>query len=154
MFNSDVVVRLSRRPISDEKKILIGRAFILAIVAITYGLAMWLKNSEHVFDLGVWCFSGFAALFPIAVAAVYWRRSTSTGVCAAIGVTTLSWLALFYRDMIAEKPPGVEELLIFGMMPVAVMFVLSATTLVIVSLLTRPPSQTTLARFFPEQKGV
>ncbi len=151
MFTSDVVVRLSRRPLSDETKILIGRGFILAIVALTYALAMWLKDSAHVFDLGVWCFSGFAALFPIAFAAVYWRRSTSAGVCAAIGVTALSWLVLFYRDMIAEKPPGVEELLVFGMMPVAVMFALSTAALVTVSLLTPPPSQATLARFFPSQ---
>jgi SSS family solute:Na+ symporter len=152
MFTSDVVVRLSKKPISDEQKILIGRLFILLIVAVTYGLAMWLKDSAHVFDLGVWCFSGFAALFPLAFAAVYWRRATKEGAVSAVVVTAVSWCVLFYRDMIAEKPPGVEELLIFGMMPVAIMFALSAVTLVVVSLLTRPPSDEVLARFFPEKK--
>lgn len=153
MFTSDVVVRLSRKPIADHTKILIGRVFILAVVAVTYGLSLWLKDSTHVFDLGVWCFSGFAALFPIVIAAVYWRRSTSAGVSAAIVATSGSWVVLFWRDMIAEKPPGVEELLVFGMMPVVPMFVISAVTLVIVSLLTRPPSSVTLARFFPGGRG-
>ena len=37
----------------------------------------------------------------------------------------------------------------FGMLPVATIFLLSAIVLVVVSLLTHPPSKDTLARFFP-----
>lgn len=149
MFTSDVALRLSPRPLSDNEKILVGRLFILAIVAVTYGLAMWLQDSAHVFDLGVWCFSGFAALFPIVFAAVYWRRTTVAGVISAVLATGASWAFLFWKDMIAAKPPGAGEFLIFGMMPVTIMFTLSAITLVAVSLFTRPPSEATLARFFP-----
>lgn len=152
MFTSDVVVRLSRRPISDDHKVLIGRSFIVGIVALTYVLSLWLKDTAHVFDLGVWCFSGFSALFPIVFAAVYWRRSTAAGVVAAIGVTAVSWCVLFWRDMLMEKPPGADESLVFGMMPVTIMFALSATALVTVSLFTRPPSAATLGRFFPDRK--
>jgi len=151
MFTSDIVLRVSKRAWSDSEKIFIGRLFILIVVGITYGLAMWLKDSAHVFDLGVWCFSGFAALFPLVLAAVYWRRTTKAGAMAAVLVTAVSWLVLFYRDMIAAKPPGVEELLIFGMMPVTIMFTLSAVTLVVVSLLTKPPPQKTIDRFFPSE---
>lgn len=153
MFTTDVVVRVSKRPLTDRQKILISRLFILAVVAVSYGLAMWLKDSAHVFDLGVWCFSGFAALFPLVFAAVYWRRATAAGAISAAVVTTVSWLVLFWRDMIATKPPGEDELLIYGMMPVTIMFALSAGTLVAVSLLTRPPSEATIARFFPANSG-
>jgi SSS family solute:Na+ symporter len=152
MFTSDVVVRLRSRPISDDHKVLIGRLFIVGIVALSYCLSLWLKDTAHVFDLGVWCFSGFSALFPIVFAAVYWRRSTAAGVVAAIVVTAVSWCVLFWRDMLMEKPPGVDESLVFGMMPVTIMFALSAAALAIVSLLTRPPSSDTLARFFPDRK--
>jgi SSS family solute:Na+ symporter len=150
MFTNDIVLRVSKRSFSEPQKILIGRLFILAVVAVCYGLAMWLKDSAHVFDLGVWCFSGFSALFPLVFAAVYWRRATQAGAIAAMMVTMVSWLVLFWRDMIAAKPPGEDELLIYGMMPVTIMFALSTLTLVAVSLFTYPPPQATIARFFPE----
>ena len=149
MFTSDVAIRLSPRPLTDTQKILVGRLFILGIVAVTYGLSLWLQNSAHVFDLGVWCFSGFAALFPIVFAAVYWRRTTAAGAISAALATAAVWLVLFWQDIIATKPPGDEELLIYGMMPVTPMVAVSALTVVVVSLLTRPPSEATLARFFP-----
>jgi solute:Na+ symporter, SSS family len=153
MFTSDVVLRLSKREFTDAQKIFIGRSFILVIVAITYALAMWFKDSAHVFDLGVWCFSGFAALFPIVFAAIYWKRATQAGAIAAVVVTTVSWLVLFYRDMIAEKPPGSDELLVFGMMPVMIMVILSSVAMVGVSLVTRPPSAATVAKFFPKDRA-
>ncbi len=155
MFTNDVVLRVvGRERFRDSQVILLGRGFIVAVVAVTYGLAMWLKDSAQVFDLGVWCFSGFAGLFPVVVAAVYWRRVTATGVITSILVTAAAWCVLFYRDIVAEKPPGSEdELLIFGMMPVAVLVALSAVSLVLVSLLTRPPAPEVVARFFPGKPG-
>ncbi len=153
MFTNDVALRLWPRPLSDGQKIFVGRVFILAIVVVTYSLALWLQDSAQVFDLGVWCFSGFAALFPVVFAAVYWRRTTALGVISAILVTAVSWLFLFWRDMIAAKSPGSEGLLVFGMMPVTIMFALSAITVVTVSPLTRPPSEANLARFFPARSA-
>lgn len=149
MFTTDVVLRVSRREFTDGQKIFIGRLFILVVVAVSYGLAMWLKDTAQVFDLGVWCFSGFTALFPIVFAAVYWRRATTAGAMSAVGVTAVSWSVLFWRDMIAEKAPGEDELLIYGMMPVTVILALSAISLVVVSLCTRPPAAATLEKFFP-----
>jgi SSS family solute:Na+ symporter len=151
MFTNDIVAyRLGPDRLGDRQKVLLARGFILIIVAITYGLAVWLMDSAHVFDLGVWCFSGFAALFPLVLAAVYWKRTTLAGALACILVTAVTWGVLFYRDIIAEKPPGAEdELLVWGMMPVAVILIASAVTLVIVSLLTAKPSQETIRKFFP-----
>ena len=64
-------------------------------------------------------------------------------------VTAITWSVLFYRDIIATKPPGEsDELLIAGMMPVTLIFAASAITLVVVSLLTKKPSDSTLRKFF------
>jgi SSS family solute:Na+ symporter len=61
MFTNDVVLRrFGPNRFSDAQKVLIARGFILAIVALTCFLSIQLMNSAHVFDLGVWCFSGFA----------------------------------------------------------------------------------------------
>lgn len=150
MFTRDIVVKkFGEERISDRQRVLIARGFILLIVAITYGLSVYLKNSAHVFDLGVWCFSGFAALFPLVFAAVYWKGVTKAGAYACIIATTVVWCVLFYRDILAVKPAGMEdELLIAGMMPVTLMIAVSAATLVGVSLVTRKPSEATLRKFF------
>jgi SSS family solute:Na+ symporter len=148
MFTNDVIVRLfGEKRFTDRQKVLLARGFILLIVAVTYLLALWLKDSAHVFDLGVWCFSGFSGLFPVILAAVYWRRTTAPGVIASILVMIATWSVLFYRDIIAPKAPGADESLIFGLMPVVFIVAASAVTLVIVSLLTRPPSAQTVQRF-------
>ncbi|MCB1232475.1 MAG: sodium:solute symporter family protein [Verrucomicrobiae bacterium] len=151
MFTNDIVIKkVGPDRFSDDQKIWIARGFILAVVAVTYGLGIYLKDSAHVFDLGVWCFSGFAALFPLVFAAVYWKGVTKAGAYASILSTVAVWCVLFYRDIIAEKPPGMEEdeLLIGGMMPVTIMIAVSAVSLIVVSLITKKPSESTIRKFF------
>lgn len=155
MFTSDVVVRLvGANRFNDRQKITLARGFILLVVAVTYGLAVYLKDSAHVFDLGVWCFSGFASLFPLAFAAVYWRRVTKAGAIASVLAAAAVWFVLFRQDILLKAPgAGEDEMLIFGMMPVAIIFAVSLVTLVVVSLLTRPPAAATVDRFFPRRAG-
>lgn len=150
MFTRDVVAHLfGEDRFTDRQTIWLARGFIVFIVAVTYVISLF--PPPHIFDLGVWCFSGFAGLFPLVVAAVYWKRVTKAGAIASVLVMAALWAVLFTRDMGAKgKGGGDEELLLFGMMPVAVIVAAAAITLVGVSLLTRPPAKATLARFFPE----
>jgi len=104
--------------------------------------------------LGVWCFSGFASLFPLIVAALYWRRLTKAGAYASILTAIGTWSYLFYQSDFAKNPSysvtlhwGEES---YPMMPVVVMFFSSLLAMVVVSLATRPPSEKTLTKFFPE----
>jgi len=151
MFTNDVVIkRFGADRFTDTQKIWIARGFILLVVGATYFLALALQDSAHVFDLGVWCFSGFAGLFPLVVAAVYWRGVTLAGAYACILSTVVSWCFLFYRDILAEKPAGMgdDEMLIFGMMPVAIIIAISTVSLLLVSFLTKKPSSATIRKFF------
>jgi len=151
MFTNDIVVKkFGSARFSDTQKIWIARGFILAVVALTYGLSLALMNSAHVFDLGVWCFSGFTGLFPLVVAALYWRRATAEGAYACILSTVATWCFLFFRDLAAGKQAGgaSDEVLVFGMMPVAVIVAVSTLSLVVVSLATRKPSDGTIRKFF------
>ena len=148
MFTNDVVIRLAGPDrFTDRQKLWLGRAFVVCIVVGTYVLS--LVSTKDIFDLAVWCFSGFGGLFPLVLAAVYWRRATRAGALAALGVTTAVWL-YFFR----ESGYGGEYLLFHrsdsqdGLMPVAVIFLACALTLVLVSLITRSPSQATIDRFF------
>ncbi|MBX3421606.1 MAG: sodium:solute symporter family protein [Pirellulaceae bacterium] len=150
MFTSDIVVPLSNKKFSDQQKILIARSFILLVVALAYGLSVWFKDRKEVFDLGVWCFSGFSGLFPVAAAAIYWRRATAAGAISAVVATAATWILLFTRN-VAIATPGSGESLVGGMMPVTYIFAASASSLVIASLLTQPPQPAVVDRFFVDR---
>jgi SSS family solute:Na+ symporter len=144
MFTQDIVRHYGFHDrMSESKQILVGRLFMVAILIATYLLSR--VTDRSIFKLGVWCFTGFAALFPIVVAAVFWKRSTKWGAFAsAISVVvlwlyfvTLGWKSADYT--IADS----------GVMPVALMVLVSAAAMIVSSLLTRPPEEATLEKFFP-----
>ena len=150
MFTHDIVLHSSAKAeaVSDDKKVLVGRLFIVFIVAVVYGLS--LLPQPHIFDLGVWCFSGFASLFPLVFAALYWRRVTRAGAIASVLVMAVAWFWFFYQGLIGPLARGEEvgEYLVLGLMPVTFIFLASGLTLWIVSLLTTPPPKEHVQRFF------
>ncbi len=157
MFTNDVVIPLTGKDrLSDRQKLWLGRWFVIGVVTITYLIS--LLKPAHVFDLGVWCFSGFAALFPVVFAAVYWKRATRAGAIASILTTLVVWvllvgdaLVLTGTDYIGHTEESTGEYLVLGAMPVAFMFIASIVALVGVSLATRPPTTETIDKFFDPQ---
>jgi len=149
MFTTDVVVHhYGEGRFTDGQKVFLARSFVIFIVVVTYLLS--LLEPPHIFDLGVWCFSGFAGLFPLVFAAVYWKRVTKAGaISSTIGLAVV-WNILFWKDMVAHVSGGEEnpETLVAGMMPVTVILACAALTLVAVSLVTKPPSKETVSKFF------
>ncbi|MBT3667524.1 MAG: sodium:solute symporter family protein [Opitutae bacterium] len=144
MFTNDIVVhRAGTKKYTDKQVIMIARLFIVLIVALTYVLAMWAKDA-NVFDLAIWCFSGFSALFPVVFAALYWKRATKHGAVASIISALLSWLYFFHLSGY-----GGEMVIGPGIIPAAVCFMVATIALIGVSLLTKPPSEETLKKFFP-----
>jgi SSS family solute:Na+ symporter len=150
IFTHDIVLQLyGKKRFTDRQQVAMGRGFILAVVLVTYLLSLF--PPPNIFDLAVWCFSGFAALFPLVFAALYWRRVTRAGAIASVLVAAVSWWWLFYEGLLGPTLRGektTEEYLIFHMMPVTYMVALSTLTLVVVSLLTQPPPKQHVDRFF------
>ncbi len=85
-----------------------------------------------------YAFSGYAALSPLLVAALFWRRSTKWG---ALAVTLWVASAVLYT----ARVPG--ALAWFGLLPVVPMTIIAIVLMIGVSLLTPPPSPRTLARY-------
>lgn len=142
MFTQDIVVhKFGEDRFSDRQKIWLARGFIVLIVTVTYLLS--LTSPNKVFELGVWCFSGFAGLFPLVLASVYWRRTTKAGAYACILVTAIVWFILFQ-----QADYGKNEGLLWESMPVMYIVGASGLTIWLVSLFTKPPKQETVARFF------
>jgi len=147
MFTNDIVLEIQGRDrYSDRQVVALARGFIVGIVVVTYLIS--LLKPAGIFDLAIWCFSGFTGLVPLVVASLYWKRITLAGATASVLVTVASWIYFFSQ---AGYPPDLKYKFL-GMLPVAAIFVLSTLALVVVSLLTRPPSDQTLARFFTDGK--
>ena len=143
IFANDIVAHyIGHDKLTDRQRVLFGRMFVVFIVLITYLLAQ--TRPGGVFTLGVWCFSGFASLFPLVFAAVYWKRATKAGAYASVLAAAGTWLWLF-----AQAGYGANRAYLFhGMMPVATIVAASTVALVLVSLVTRPPSTSTISKFF------
>lgn len=153
IFNNDIYTHYrGAENVSDRQQVFMTRVFIVAIVAVTYFLS--LDNPTSVFALGVWCFSGFSALFPIVFLALYWRGLSAAGAICGVLAAITSWSVLFYYGL--NSPAGLREFkfpISFGgeeylIMPVVVMFLCCLITTVIVSWVTPKPKPETLAKFF------
>ncbi len=144
MFTHDIVLHhWGKERFNDKQRILLGRGFVLAIVLVAYLFS--LAEPRSVFTLGVWCFSGFASLFPLVCASLYWKRTTKAGAVASVLTAAGVWLLLFHSAGWGAN----RSFLFLGMMPVATIFISSAIALIGVSLVTKAPSQEVLGRYFP-----
>jgi SSS family solute:Na+ symporter len=146
MFTHDVVLRNKASDTVDDARVIwTGRAFVTGVVVVTYLLS--LVSSRGIFDLGVWCFSGFSGLTPLVIAALYWRRATRFGAFACVLATVSSGGLLFAMDTFGVGAES-AEFLVGGVMPVTWVFLASALAMVVGSLVSVPPNDDHLQRFF------
>ncbi len=139
MFTQDIVRHYGfHDKMSEKQQVLYGRLFIVTIIVGTYLLSLVVDRS--IFRISVWTFTGFAAMFPVVFAAVFWKRSTKYGALASVFSVAALWLYFFTNKI--EDVGG-------GMMPVALFLAVSTVAMVIGSLLTKPPAPEILQKFFP-----
>jgi SSS family solute:Na+ symporter len=166
MFTEDVFAFYGgKRRFGEAAQVHTGRLFIIIITVIAYAIA--LQAPQAIFDLAVqYAFSGYAALSPLLVAALFWKRSTKWGALAvtvwsaaaviatavfqaatpapAPGPPVVAW-SVAGLDVIARTPGGTA---VFGFMPVVPMTIVSALLMVAVSMMTSRPSRDTINRYF------
>ena len=148
MFTQDIVRHYGfRERMSERHQVLCGRVFVVVVLAVVFALSLVVNRS--IFRFGIWSFSGFAALFPVIVASVFWRRTTAPAVIVAFGSVAASWI-YFVGQGWNDPTYTVAGT---GLMPVVVMTATSSVLLVLVSLLTSPPEPERIARFFDPGLG-
>lgn len=114
MFTKDIFAYYGGKEKYGERgSVAFARGFIVAVTIAAYFIA--LKATEGIFELAVrFAFSGFAAMAPVMVAALFWKRSTKWGALAStIWVAFClagTWWLQSYSDPIGEsltpKPPA------------------------------------------------
>jgi len=166
MFTEDVFAFYGHKKRFGERvQVQTGRIFIVLITLVAYAVA--LRAPETIFELAIqYAFSGFAALSPLLVAALFWKGSTKWGALAVTLWTAAAVVAVAIFQYIVPAPaPGPSivygkvggwEVLsrtpggtaVFGFMPVVPMVIVSVLLMWIVSLATRKPDRATIAKYF------
>ncbi|HWD20285.1 MAG TPA: sodium:solute symporter family protein [Verrucomicrobiae bacterium] len=168
MFTKDIFVHYGGKERFGEKgSVILARVFILVITAIAYWIA--LISTSSIFELAVrFAFSGFAAMAPVMVAALFWRRSTKWGALASTLWVAATLFGSWYLQRLTEATapkPGQPAMVIFeswghllernsanvlvhGYLPVVPMVLGSALIMIVFSVLTPPPSRATVDKYF------
>lgn len=173
MFTEDIFAYYGGKERFGEKtQVWTGRAFVVGVTLVAYAAAIQLKDKAGIFELAIrFAFSGFAALSPVMLAALFWKRSTKWGALAAVLWVTATMAGSWYLHeasaALAPQPgqpaaqifPALGDLFlrttgsvtIYGYLPVAFICLGSVALMALVSLLTRPPSAETINKYFPAQ---
>lgn len=148
IFSNDIVAHYIRHErMTDGMRVALGRLFVVLVVAVSYWIAISAPKTS-VFALGVWCFTGFAGLAPLAFAAVFWKRATKWGAYACVLVAAGLTFYLF-RDSGFGKDRDYAVLVAgYPVTAAAVVVVTSTVAMLLVSLLTPAPSAATIAKFY------
>lgn len=161
MFSEDIFAFYEGKERFGEKaQVATGRVFVIALTIIAYTIA--LKFPQPIFDLAVqYAFSGYSALMPLMVGALFWKRSTKWGALAVTLWTAASVIAIAVFQSVVTTPKvawsiaGIEALArtpagtaVFGLLPVVPMALISSLLMIIVSLMTKRPSEATVSRYF------
>jgi SSS family solute:Na+ symporter len=170
MFTEDVFAFYGGKTrFGEAVQVQTGRVFIILITLFAYAVA--LRAPETIFELAIqYAFSGFAALSPLLVAALFWRGSTKWGALAVTVWTVFAVVAVAVLQEVVPAPapgpatvlwaPGGVEVLsrtpggtaVFGFMPVVPMVIISALLMIVVSLMTKKPANSTIAKYFGGRK--
>jgi len=171
MFSQDVFAHYGGgQKFGEKAQVWTGRIFVILITTLAYFIGLHLEDKAGIFELAIrFAFSGFAALAPVMLAALFWKRSTKWGALAATLWVAFAmagtWWLFDSTAALAPKPgqpfvqifPAFGDLLlrsssgvlVHGYLPVLPMVLGSAFFMVMGSLLTKPPGLATLNKYFP-----
>ncbi|MEY4385060.1 MAG: hypothetical protein RLY20_343 [Verrucomicrobiota bacterium] len=218
MFTKDIYQHYGgAKKFGEKGAVLFARIFIVIVTIGAFLVALELKDKQGIFEIAVrYAFSGFAAMAPVMVAALFWKRSTKWGALAstlfvgatliifgamqgsptpppaakpAVGATTNAAPTLTATNTAAalasitatNKPSATNapaaaapkpkviwqigegkgaiqvislapngDVRFLGFMTVVPMVFGSALCMILFSLLTRPPSEKTIEKYFPK----
>ena len=165
LFTEDIFAYYGGKERFGEKvQVRTGRIFVIVITALAYVIAIQMPAS--IFAIASqYAFSGYAALAPLMLAALFWKGSTKWGALASTLWTALAVLAVavfqatvaspttgqvvvwsaFGLDLVSRVPGGTAVL---GFLPVVPMTIGSTLLLVVVSSVTAKPKPSVLRRYF------
>jgi len=123
---------LIKKDATDKQVMLVSRITLLVVALI--GIVIALDENSVIFTIVSFAWAGFGATFgPLMLFSLFWKRTTQAGAIA--GMITGGGMVFFWKLVL--KPMGG----VFGIYELLPAFLLSCIVIVVVSLLTKAPSQ-------------
>ncbi len=142
-FSKNIFQGIFKKDASDKQVMTMSRITLLVISAI--GIVIALDENSVIFTIVSFAWAGFGATFgPLMLFSLFWKRTTRAGAIAGMvsgGATVFIWKLLL-------NPLGG----IFGIYELLPAFLLSSIVIVVVSLLTKEPSEE-IEREFEQAKA-
>ena len=145
-FTNDLYKRIVRRGASNRELILVSRLAVAAVAVVAAVLSMNAESEffKVVMKMVSFAWGGFGAAFgPLILLALFWRRMNLAGAVA--GMLTGSATCFVWKFVLAER--FAASCPVFGMYELAPGFILAFAVTVVVSLLTKRPSDEIVAEF-------
>lgn len=148
----DIYKGIIKKDADDKKVLVISRITIVVIAVIAYVIA--LDPESSIMDLVSNAWAGLGAAFgPLVLMAVFWKRTNFPGAVAGLVSGALTVIVWEYIPIIQGAEGLVTPASATGLYSLAVGFPLSLICIVVVSLLTPPPSEE-IVKEFEEVKDV
>ncbi|MDY3286070.1 MAG: sodium/proline symporter PutP [Eubacteriales bacterium] len=133
-----------RREATDKQVMTVSRITLLAVALI--GMVIALDENSVIFTIVSFAWAGFGATFgPIMLFSLFWKRTNRAGAIA--GMLAGGGMVFFWKLVL--KPLGG----VFGIYELLPAFLFSCLMIVVVSLLTAPPSAEIRAEFDAARKA-
>ena len=130
-ISQDIVQRAFKVKLSNKASMILARISVIVISVIAVFLA--LDPNSSVFRIVSFAWAGFGATFgPIILFSLFWKRTTKWGAVA--GMASGGLMVLFWK-LVLNPMGGIFS--IYELLPA---FILSTIFIVVVSLLTKKPS--------------
>lgn len=140
--SNDIYKTIFNKNASDKQLLLLSRIAIIAVAAIAYVLALNPDNS--VMSLVSYAWAGLGAAFgPAMVLSLFWKRMTMSGALAGMisgGATVVIWKEYLGKFLLVDAGGNV----LYELVPA---FAISIICIVVVSLISKTPSQKVLDDF-------
>lgn len=131
-FAKNIYQGLLHKKATDKHVLLISRAALLIITAIAIIIAM--DENSVIFTIVSFAWAGFGATFgPLMLFSLFWKRINRAGAIAGMVV---GGCMVFAWNLLVRPLGGIWD--IYELLPA---FILSSISIVIVSLVTAPPSK-------------
>ncbi|EZQ12482.1 sodium/proline symporter PutP [Acinetobacter sp. Ver3] len=138
-LTEDLYKAFIRKSASQTELVWVGRLMVLIVAIMAIFLAM--NPNSKVLGLVAYAWAGFGAAFgPLIILSLFWKRMTINGALAGMivgAVTVIVWKNTMADTGVYEIIPG---------------FILSWVSIMVVSLLGRPPAQDVTDRFDEAQQ--
>ncbi len=131
-FAKNIFQGVVKKKATDKQVMLVTRVTLLIIALI--GIVIALDENSVIFSIVSFAWAGFGATFgPLMVLSLFWKRTTRAGAVAGM----VGGAGMVFLWKLVLKPLGG----MFGIYELLPAFIFSAICIIVVSLLTKKPSQ-------------